>query len=39
MTTGLQLAVGAGALGALGAVLLVVRLLPAEPDSPRRLVA
>ena len=32
MTTGLQLALGAGALLALGAVLLIVRLLPAEPD-------
>ena len=32
MTTGLQLALAAGALVALGVVLLVVRLMPAEPD-------
>lgn len=32
MTTGLQLALSAGALIALGVVLLVVRLMPAEPD-------
>jgi len=32
MTTGLQLALTAGALVALGIVLLVVRLMPAEPD-------
>jgi hypothetical protein len=32
MTTGLQLALAAGALVALGVVLLVMRLLPAEPD-------
>lgn len=32
MTTGLQLALAAGALVALGMVLLVVRLMPAEPD-------
>lgn len=32
MTTGLQLALAAGALIALGVVLLVVRLMPAEPD-------
>lgn len=32
MTTGLQLALAAGALIAFGVVLLVVRLMPAEPD-------
>ncbi len=32
MTTGLQLALGSGALVSLGVVLLVMRLLPAEPD-------
>lgn len=32
MTTGLQLALAAGALLSLGVVLLVVRLVPAEPD-------
>lgn len=32
MTTGLQLAILAGGLLGLGAVLLVARLLPAEPD-------
>ena len=32
MTTGLQLALAAGALVSLGVVLLVVRLMPAEPD-------
>jgi hypothetical protein len=32
MTTGLQLALGAGALVSLGVVLLVMRLMPAEPD-------
>jgi len=32
MTTGLQLALAAGALVGLGVVLLVVRLMPAEPD-------
>jgi len=32
MTTGLQLALAAGALVALGAVLFLVRLTPAEPD-------
>ncbi len=32
MTTGLQLALVAGALVALGVVLLVMRLMPAEPD-------
>ncbi len=32
MTTGLQLALAAGALVVLGVVLLVVRLMPAEPD-------
>ena len=32
MTTGLQLAVASGVLVALGVVLLVMRLMPAEPD-------
>lgn len=32
MTTGLQLALASGALVSLGVVLLVMRLLPAEPD-------
>ncbi len=32
MTTGLQLALASGALVALGVVLLVMRLMPAEPD-------
>ncbi len=32
MTTGLQLALAAGALMSLGWVLLVIRLTPAEPD-------
>jgi Type II secretion system (T2SS), protein F len=32
MTTGLQLALAAGALISLGVVLLVMRLMPAEPD-------
>ena len=32
MTTGLQLALAGGALVASGAALLVIRLLPAEPD-------
>jgi hypothetical protein len=32
MTTGLQLALAAGALMSLGVVLLVIRLTPAEPD-------
>lgn len=32
MTTGLQLALAAGALVSLGVVLLVIRLVPAEPD-------